>query len=95
MRTALKAAWHVVVHLLVVVIDVTQVLAVAWFATVVVVVHGNAANAAVGATHLGQLMRSDPRHGFFEPSLLILETKHGGAACCVTIRCPSCVATDL
>jgi len=29
LRTALKAAWHVVVHLLVVVMDVTQVLAVA------------------------------------------------------------------
>ena len=45
-RTALKAAWHVVVHLLVVVIDVTQVLAVARLVAVVLVVHGNAANAA-------------------------------------------------
>ena len=42
----MKAPWHVVVHLLVVVIDVTQVLAVAWFVTVVLVVHGNAASAA-------------------------------------------------
>ena len=45
-RTALKAAWHVVVHLLVLETDVTQVLATPWFATVVLVVQGNAASAA-------------------------------------------------
>ena len=54
LRTALKAAWHVVVHLFVVVMDVTQVLAVAWFVTLVLAVHGNAASAAAGCKQAGQ-----------------------------------------
>ncbi len=54
LRTALKAAWHVVVHLLVVVMAVTQVLAVAWFVTLVLAVHGNAASAAAGCKLTGQ-----------------------------------------
>ncbi len=49
-RTALKADWHVVVHLLLLETDVTQVLAVARFAAVVLVVQGNAASAAASGS---------------------------------------------
>ena len=79
LRTALKAAWHVVVHLLVAVMVVTQVLAVPWFATLVLVVHGNAASAAARCK-LTHQQREVEQQG--KPGLQLLpDTTHRRRVC--------------